>query len=80
MIEKQNDLKEVIVHLRTPSGAPAGPKDLSGKPGWYSVRVFTSRTLLWQTSVNKWSCDVDCIYILHTYVYVVYMYIYCGAD
>lgn len=31
MIEKQNDLKEVIVHLRTPSGAPAGPKDLSGK-------------------------------------------------
>lgn len=31
MIEKQNDLKEVIVHLRTPSGAPAGPRDLSGK-------------------------------------------------
>ena len=31
MIEKQNDLKEVIVHLRTPSGAPAGPKDLSGE-------------------------------------------------
>ena len=30
MIEKQNDLKEVIVHLRTPSGASAGPKDLSG--------------------------------------------------
>jgi len=31
MIEKQNDLKEVIVHLRTPSGTPAGPRDLSGK-------------------------------------------------
>lgn len=31
MIEKQNDLKEVIVHLRTPTGAPAGPRDLSGK-------------------------------------------------
>ena len=32
MIEKQNDLKEVIVHLRTPSGAPpTGPRDLSGK-------------------------------------------------
>lgn len=31
MLEKQNDLKEVIVHLRTPSGAPAGPRDLSGK-------------------------------------------------
>ena len=31
MIEKQNDLKEVIVHLRTPSGAQAGPRDLSGK-------------------------------------------------
>ena len=32
MIEKQNDLKEVIVHLRTPSGAPpSGPRDLSGK-------------------------------------------------
>ena len=31
MIEKQNDLKEVIVHLRTASGAPAGPKDLSGE-------------------------------------------------
>ena len=30
MIEKQNDLKEVIVHLRTPTGAPAGPRDLSG--------------------------------------------------
>lgn len=31
MIEKQNDLKEVIVHLRTPSGAPpTGPRDLSG--------------------------------------------------
>ena len=30
MIEKQNDLKEVIVHLRTPSGTPAGPRDLSG--------------------------------------------------
>ena len=32
MVEKQNDLKEVIVHLRTPSGAPAGTrKDLSGE-------------------------------------------------
>jgi metastasis-associated protein MTA len=31
MIEKQNDLKEVIVHLRTPSGAQTGPRDLSGK-------------------------------------------------
>jgi hypothetical protein len=32
MIEKQNDLKEVIVHLRTPTGAPpTGPRDLSGK-------------------------------------------------
>ena len=48
MIEKQNDLKEVIVHLRffvvlilifltwtfcdrTPSGAPSGQRDLSGK-------------------------------------------------
>lgn len=32
MIEKQNDLKEVIVHLRTPTGAPpSGPRDLSGK-------------------------------------------------
>ena len=32
MIEKQNDLKEVIVHLRTPSGAPpSGHRDLSGK-------------------------------------------------
>ena len=31
MNEKQNDLKEVIVHLRTPSGAPAGPRDLSGR-------------------------------------------------
>lgn len=31
MIEKQNDLKEVIVHLRTPSGAPTGPRDLTGK-------------------------------------------------
>ena len=31
MIEKQNDLKEVIVHLRTPSGAPpTGQRDLSG--------------------------------------------------
>ncbi|XP_064403527.1 metastasis-associated protein MTA3-like isoform X2 [Halichondria panicea] len=32
MIEKQNDLKEVIVHLRTPSGGPpTGQRDLSGK-------------------------------------------------
>lgn len=31
MIEKQNDLKEVIVHLRTLSGEPAGPRDLSGE-------------------------------------------------
>ncbi|XP_019864285.1 PREDICTED: metastasis-associated protein MTA3-like isoform X2 [Amphimedon queenslandica] len=32
MIEKQNDLKEVIVHIRTPSGAPpSGPRDLTGK-------------------------------------------------
>ena len=30
MIEKQNDLKEVIVHLRSSSGAPAGARDLSG--------------------------------------------------
>lgn len=30
MMEKQNDLKEVIVHLRTSTGAPAGPRDLSG--------------------------------------------------
>ncbi len=35
MIEKQNDLKEVIVHLRTPSGAPpAGQRDLSGNEKW----------------------------------------------
>ena len=32
MLEKQNDLKEVIVHLRTSTGAPAGPRDLSGTP------------------------------------------------
>ncbi|XP_065883695.1 metastasis-associated protein MTA3-like isoform X2 [Dysidea avara] len=31
MIEKQNDLKEVIVHLRTPTGTPSGQRDLSGK-------------------------------------------------
>ena len=30
MIEKQNDLKEVIVHLRSSSGAPTGARDLSG--------------------------------------------------
>ena len=31
MIEKQNDLKEVIVHLRTPTGTAPGPRDLSGE-------------------------------------------------
>ena len=30
MIEKQNDLKEVIVHLRS-NGPPTAPRDLSGK-------------------------------------------------
>ena len=41
MVEKQNDLKEVIVHLRTPSGAPAGTrKDLSGESACRSyIRV-----------------------------------------
>lgn len=29
MIEKQNDLKEVIVHLRS-NGPPTAPRDLSG--------------------------------------------------
>ena len=39
MIEKQNDLKEVIVHLRTPTGAPpTGPRDLSGT----SIILFIS--------------------------------------
>ena len=38
MVEKQNDLKEVIVHLRTPSGAPAGTrKDLSGESAYRYV-------------------------------------------
>ena len=42
MVEKQNDLKEVIVHLRTPSGAPAGArKDLSGESACKSY-VYTS--------------------------------------
>ena len=30
MIEKQNDLKEVIVHLRS-NGPPTAPRDLSGR-------------------------------------------------
>ena len=39
MLEKQNDLKEVIVHLRTPSGAPAGPRDLSGNHAHFAVSL-----------------------------------------
>ena len=42
MIEKQNDLKEVIVHLRTPTGAPAGPRDLSGQ---HSPQITPSTSL-----------------------------------
>lgn len=44
MIEKQNDLKEVIVHLRTPTGAPAGPRDLSGT--WCSLTSIQPSYLL----------------------------------
>lgn len=42
MIEKQNDLKEVIVHLRTPTGAPAGPRDLSGTQRHLTSSPLTS--------------------------------------
>jgi len=40
MIEKQNDLKEVIVHLRTPTGqTPTGQRDLSGNSVHVHVHI-----------------------------------------
>lgn len=46
MMEKQNDLKEVIVHLRTSTGAPAGPRDLSGTCIQWSLSAWDRLSVL----------------------------------
>ena len=54
MMEKQNDLKEVIVHLRTSTGAPAGPRDLSGmRSGASNILIPISHNFL---SHSRQSC------------------------
>ena len=52
MLEKQNDLKEVIVHLRTSTGAPAGPRDLSGM----GIRLDLLCHVPLQEAISKGSC------------------------